>query len=337
MFHLTRFRNPIPHFVKVWRTRPAEAASFSLIIFLAVLVYYYGTFIILPEILEGHHLIIKIALNFLLPNWIFFAVLSNMILIQVRDSSIRNKFLAQPVLKPPPPSVATINGDAGDTAQAYDKDHELKERTKYIGQHFVATPFQDDQIWHICAACEIFVPPRTWHCHSCNTCILRRDHHCIITMGCIGEENHCNFIGMLFYVALGTSLASTFSLIYHVYFVEVVWWMFLLKCFVPYFTIFYDPSALNILSGITLVGQWPAWGMFSYYLYLALRGQTSADFSRGIRRAPAGSKTFSFQNMKMLLGPNPLLRILWPYHQVIIQSIDEQHDQTDLYGKMLDV
>lgn len=153
-----------------------------MIIFLAVLVYYYGTFIILPEILEGHHLIIKIALNFLLPNWIFFAVLSNMILIQVRDSSIRNKFLAQPVLKPPPPSVATINGDAGDTAQAYDKDHELKERTKYIGQHFVATPFQDDQIWHICAACEIFVPPRTWHCHSCNTCILRRDHHCIITV-----------------------------------------------------------------------------------------------------------------------------------------------------------
>ncbi|KAL2748514.1 putative palmitoyltransferase ZDHHC24 [Vespula maculifrons] len=40
--------------------------------------------------------------------------------------------------------------------------------------------------WRLCTTCEILAPPRSWHCSTCRTCILKRDHHCIFTGCCIG-------------------------------------------------------------------------------------------------------------------------------------------------------
>ncbi|KAI4497686.1 hypothetical protein M0802_007226 [Mischocyttarus mexicanus] len=45
--------------------------------------------------------------------------------------------------------------------------------------------------WRLCTICEMLAPPRSWHCSTCKTCILKRDHHCIFT-GC------CVVVGMLF-------------------------------------------------------------------------------------------------------------------------------------------
>ncbi len=61
--------------------------------------------------------------------------------------------------------------------------------------------------WHTCAACKIRVPPRTWHCGFCGQCVLRRDHHCIFAMACVGEQNQANFLGFIFYMAMGCGYA----------------------------------------------------------------------------------------------------------------------------------
>ncbi|KAK7074369.1 protein-cysteine S-acyltransferase activity protein [Halocaridina rubra] len=35
--------------------------------------------------------------------------------------------------------------------------------------------------WRYCAICQINYPPRSYHCHVCDECILKRDHHCKFT------------------------------------------------------------------------------------------------------------------------------------------------------------
>jgi hypothetical protein len=39
-----------------------------------------------------------------------------------------------------------------------------------------------------CHHCERYKPPRTHHCRTCKTCILKMDHHCPWIGGCVGYE-----------------------------------------------------------------------------------------------------------------------------------------------------
>jgi len=32
--------------------------------------------------------------------------------------------------------------------------------------------------WRFCSECQKSFPPRSFHCKSCNTCTIKRDHHC---------------------------------------------------------------------------------------------------------------------------------------------------------------
>jgi palmitoyltransferase len=57
--------------------------------------------------------------------------------------------------------------------------------------------------WRFCSVCECNSPPRSFHCFTCKTCILKRDHHCNFAGVCVGHRNQRYFIVMVFYVALG--------------------------------------------------------------------------------------------------------------------------------------
>lgn len=35
--------------------------------------------------------------------------------------------------------------------------------------------------WRFCPSCEANAPPRSYHCHICDKCILKRDHHCVFS------------------------------------------------------------------------------------------------------------------------------------------------------------
>lgn len=43
--------------------------------------------------------------------------------------------------------------------------------------------------WRFCLSCEATAPPRSYHCHVCDKCVLKRDHHCVFSGCCIGYKN----------------------------------------------------------------------------------------------------------------------------------------------------
>ena len=47
---------------------------------------------------------------------------------------------------------------------------------------------------HYCSKCQVYTPPRSRHCDICDTCILKRDHHCLFTGCCIGHFNYRYFV-----------------------------------------------------------------------------------------------------------------------------------------------
>ena len=45
----------------------------------------------------------------------------------------------------------------------------------------------------ICADCSVLKTPRSRHCHLCNYCVDRFDHHCPWVNNCIGRHNYKYF------------------------------------------------------------------------------------------------------------------------------------------------
>lgn len=72
--------------------------------------------------------------------------------------------------------------------------------------------------WRFCAVCEAQQPPRTWHCKTCNECILKRDHHCLFTGCCIGHRNQRYFLLLVAYLFL----ATTYATFYNNYFIWIL-------------------------------------------------------------------------------------------------------------------
>lgn len=72
--------------------------------------------------------------------------------------------------------------------------------------------------WRFCAVCESLQPPRSWHCKTCNACILKRDHHCLFTGCCIGHHNQRYFLLLVFYLFV----ATTYATFYNNYFIWIM-------------------------------------------------------------------------------------------------------------------
>lgn len=53
-------------------------------------------------------------------------------------------------------------------------------------------PGSSSRSW-TCTYCNIIQPPRSKHCHDCDKCVLKFDHHCLWLGTCIGKGNHCRF------------------------------------------------------------------------------------------------------------------------------------------------
>ena len=41
-----------------------------------------------------------------------------------------------------------------------------------------------------CKICNNIKPLRVRHCNTCDTCVIRMDHHCILVNNCVGLHNH---------------------------------------------------------------------------------------------------------------------------------------------------
>lgn len=70
---------------------------------------------------------------------------------------------------------------------------------------------------YICPTCEILRPKESFHCHICNRCVDRFDHHCLWINNCVGVNNHGTFLfylisAWLYVVAVEFVMLTNFHL-----------------------------------------------------------------------------------------------------------------------------
>lgn len=130
--------------------------------------------------------------------------------------------------------------------------------------------------WTMCTVCECLRPPRSWHCNTCDVCILKRDHHCTFFACCIGYFNHRYFIYFTFYIFI----AMIYSFYYNVKFLSLfITWnhgLVLVKFIFPLasFVIDFGDESLYVFLVVinVIVGLFTGF-LFIYHFNNVLRGR----------------------------------------------------------------
>ena len=83
-----------------------------------------------------------------------------------------------------------------------------------------------------CSSCNLYRPPRGYHCRKCDRCVLVMDHHCIWLNTCIGAGNYPFFICFLLALIIHSAYSIAFVSVYAVKFhatgevFETIDWVF---------------------------------------------------------------------------------------------------------------
>ena len=181
----------------------------------------------------------------------------------------------------------------------------------------VMVPVQTAKIengWRLCCSCEAIAPPRSWHCPTCNVCILKRDHHCIFTGCCIGHYNHRYFLMFIFYLFV----ATTYSFCYNNFFIwtkiNFDFPMSLVKIVFPLaiFLFGFDPSIQQfylMLYIVSVIGMCFTGVLCIYHFHLVLIGSVSNERTKGNYKYNLGWR----QNIKQVFGDKWYLTWIMPY------------------------
>ena len=185
--------------------------------------------------------------------------------------------------------------------------------------------------WQYCPFCQLNSPPRSFHCHICDTCILKRDHHCIFGGKCIGYKNYRYYIMMVIFLWIGAAYAN----IYHFEFAHDVAGGFKMATFftmfMPFIMLIFGYATgyqfyVLFIAGVSVF----SFLLFSGLLYMQIRiitkGQVSYERKRGIKDYDLGL----IENIKDVLGVrwyvawiSPLIPSLLPGDGVVFRRRDE--------------
>lgn len=148
----------------------------------------------------------------------------------------------------------------------------------------VSTPLEKCYSWRYCGCCESPVPPRCWHCNTCNRCILKRDHHCTFSGCCIGHFNHRFFIMFLSYFFVG----CCYSLYFNAYFIFTRVSLSLNSLFQVVFPVMFlllgiDKTmnhCLTMMLVLNAVGLVISGLLLHFHLRLLYRGTVSYEYTK---------------------------------------------------------
>lgn len=121
-----------------------------------------------------------------------------------------------------------------------------------------------------CKTCNIWRPPRCYHCRVCDNCVETLDHHCVWLNNCVGRRNYRYFFTfvasstILALFLIGASLAQI--LVYRAR--ESI-------SFGAAISVWRVPFAMVIYGA--LAGPYPA-SLWVYHLFLTGRGETTREY-----------------------------------------------------------
>lgn len=168
--------------------------------------------------------------------------------------------------------------------------------------------------WRFCSVCEANAPPRSWHCFTCNVCVLKRNHHCVFLGTCIGHSNQRYFLALLFHLSCGALYCNYLNMDYiweliggfntqtvlTMIFPMLAWIFGYAGAFT--FSVCFVSS--SCMLGFLLVGAY-----FSYNMMHVCQGQTVTENARNVRTYDCGMR----QNLMNCFGER--------YHIALISSL----------------
>ena len=157
--------------------------------------------------------------------------------------------------------------------------------------------------WIYCPFCQHNSPPRSFHCHICDTCILKRDHHCIFGGTCIGYKNYRFYIMMVIYLWIGAVYAN----VYHFEYVHGVAGGFKMATFftmfMPFIMLIFGYASgyqfyVLFLAGVSIFSLLLFTGLLYLQVRLITKGQVTYERKRGKLEYDLGL----IENIKDVLG-----------------------------------
>lgn len=157
--------------------------------------------------------------------------------------------------------------------------------------------------WRLCSVCVTLAPPRSWHCPTCDVCILKRDHHCMFTSCCIGHHNHRFFLVFVFYLFVATVYSTFFNLRFVYTYIRFDSWLSIVKIVFPFATLFlewtenqlYVTFIIIVTLGCLFTGV-----LLVYHLKLILNGLVTHERNEKLSIYDQGK----LWNLKCVLGNN---------------------------------
>ncbi len=157
--------------------------------------------------------------------------------------------------------------------------------------------------WKFCSSCAANAPPRSFHCWICNTCILRRDHHCVFTGNCIGHANQRHYITFLVMMCVGAAYCNYLNMD-HAY-EELGGFSFItfVTMLVPIVAWFFGIAKgftfmIAFISAICLFGWILLIALMAFHMNTILRGQVTHERTQRIRDYDLGWP----ENLRQVFG-----------------------------------